>query len=93
MPNPTVRVGRNTYAVYKVHYNCDSHGFATRVTLGSRDRWVGSDYWRYLETIQLTPMNRMLRVMIRLEQRNHTDRWVYRRAQAIACQLLIRKTR
>lgn len=91
MVNPLVRRGRNTYDVYSVFYNSDFNGCATRVRLGSRDRWVGSDYWRYVETIQLSPFDRALRVMGRLERQHRTQSWAYRRAQQLALKLLLAK--
>jgi len=84
MASPMIHRGQNTYDVFKVLYNCNFSGHATQVTLGSRDRWVGSDYWKYLETIQLSSFDQALMVMSRLERQNQTHLAEYRQAQEIA---------
>jgi|GEM_PF-4987158 len=91
MANLLIHRDQNTYDVYKVFYNCNSNGHATQVTLGSRDRWVDSDYWKYLETIQLSSFDQALIVMAKLEKQNQTHLAEYRQAQEIAVSHLTRK--
>lgn len=91
MANPMIRRDQNTYDVYKVFYNCNFFGLATQVTLGSRDRWVGNDYWKYLETVQLSAFDQALMTMSELESKNQTDLEEYRQAQKIAVSHLLPK--
>jgi hypothetical protein len=69
---------------YRVYYNADCNGHAVRVTLAPRDRWVGHDYWRYVETWTPRRIDRALRVMQILEFKQQTSRYWYRLAQSIA---------
>lgn len=86
----TIRVGRNKYDVFRVFQN-DTNETAVRVILGPRDRWVGFDYWRYVETLTLSPLQRGIWLMAKLEQRRDTARWLYRLAQKTTINHLLNK--
>lgn len=75
-----VRIARNKYDVFRVFPN-DTNENAVRVTFGSRDRWVGFDYWKHEGTWTLSQLQRGVKVMAELERRKDTDRWLYRLAQ------------
>ena len=47
MSDRLIRRGR-IWQLYSVSYNAGHNGFATKVRFGSRDRWVGEDYWQFV---------------------------------------------
>lgn len=85
-----IRVGRNKYDVFRVFQNA-ANETAVRVIFGSRDRWVGFDYWRYVETLTLSPLQRGISLMAKLERRRDTARWLYRLAQKATINHLLNK--
>ncbi len=92
MKPPTSNVLGRRMHVYRVCYNADCNGHAVRVKLAPRDRWVGHDYWRYVETVTPRRIDRALRVMQILEFKNQTNRYWYRLARRIASAELVGRT-
>ena len=72
MANRLIREGK-TWHEYKICLNAGNHGEATKVRFGSRDRWVGDDYWYHVESYTPSRKQRAFLLMSRLENRKQTN--------------------
>jgi len=72
MSNRLIRKGK-TWHEYKVCLNAGNHGEATKVRFGSRDRWVGDDYWYHVKSYKPSRKQRAFLLMSRLENRKQTN--------------------
>lgn len=72
MSNRLIREGK-TWHEYKVCLNAGNHGEATKVRFGSRDRWVGDDYWYHVKSYKPSRKQRAFLLMSRLENRKQTN--------------------
>ena len=84
MSNHAVRMRGGRYQLYEICYNADQCGTQTHVLFRPEDRWVGNDYWMYQGTFQALRLTRAATVMLKLEFKTQTNRYVYRLARAIA---------
>lgn len=72
MSNCLVRKGK-TWHEYAICLNAGSHGEATKVRFGPRDRWVGDDYWYYVKSYEPSRKQRAFLLMSKMENRGQTS--------------------
>jgi hypothetical protein len=82
MGNQLIREGRK-YLEYSVYLHAGNLGEATKVRLGSRDRWVGDDYWYFNREYEPSRKDRAFSLMSRFENCGQTDSLRYWVARAV----------
>ena len=76
MGNRLIQEGK-TWHEYKICLNAGNHGEATKVRFGSRDRWVGDDYWYHVKSYTPSRKERAFLLMSKLENQKRTDSRLY----------------
>lgn len=78
-----VRRGKKI-VVYKVALNCAPVDDVPRIIFGTKDKWVGVDYWTYVQEYTPTRGQRVLSIMNKFERNDETNCWLYVLARKIA---------
>jgi len=85
MSNRLIRKGRK-FLEYDICIGAGGHGFATKCRFGSRDRWVGDDYWYFVREYEPSRKARAFLLMSRLEHQHKQDTLRYQVVKAIVTQ-------